>query len=182
MTGRRSLRIGLALLAGGLALRSTAQQLDPSVAPRGLALSALTLGDQQFLQTVMSLSLAEIEAARLALQHAQGAGLRVHARERLQFHERLESQVREVARRNRVALPPAPGDAAHDQLQGLSELRGEAFDRVYLQRFALQRTGETARLLETQYPQLRDAEVSSLAGRLLPVLRLQVDEARRLTP
>ena len=136
----------------------------------GAAAAAPSEQDRSFLRAAHELHLAEISSARLALRKSGTDEIRRHARLFLADHQRLDSEVRAVAKRLAVPLPSTPSRAQQQEVAQLSRRSGAGFDAAWLDgQVKLHR--QSAQLGRRQAAAGSDAQVVALARRAGPVVQ-----------
>jgi putative membrane protein len=136
----------------------------------GAAAAAPSALDRSFLHAAHELHLAEISSARLALSRSRTDEIRRHAQLFLADHQRLDSDVRAVAKRLAVPLPGTPSRAQQQELAQLSRRSGAGFDAAWLDE-QLTLHQQSAQLGRRQVSAGSDPAVVALARRAAPVLQ-----------
>ena len=136
----------------------------------GAAAAAPSAQDRSFLRAAHELHLVEISSARLALRRSGAAEIRRHAQLFLADHERLDADVRAVAKRLAVPLPATPSPENQQDLARLSRRSGAGFDAAWLaEQVTLHR--QSTQLGRRQVGTGSDPAVVALARRAAPVLQ-----------
>lgn len=173
------LACGVALVAPGLhAQRAFVPQAAP---PQQLAAVPLASADLEFMLAAAAYADAGIASAQLALARADAPRIRALAQRMLQDHRDTRSRLQEIAAATGVALPRGSNSEQRLVLAGLRALRGDAFERDFLQRAAINEHRELILLMHRQATGAgRDPELARLATRMLPRLQEHVAVAQTL--
>ena len=157
--------VGTALGLG--ALRATAADEDQ----RGLT-------DQQFVTQASAAGLAEVNLARLALDQSNNADVKKFAQHILDQHTKANTELNTLADKHR--LFPAPTmDAQHQQLmQRLGQLRGEAFDRAFLDAMVKDHK-DAVSLFERESKDGQDKDLKKFASDTLSTLKDHLSMAEK---
>jgi putative membrane protein len=156
----------IALLSAGLTLA-----LVPTA-------SAASVDDHLFAVNATRANLAEIAAARLALDKSDDAGVRAYARHMVADHKTAQTKLAAIAKATNTTLPKQPSAAQRAEAARLAKLSGEAFDRNYLRRQVV----DHRKALATMLLELDVGTVSSLrnfAATTAPVVRMHLAMAQR---
>jgi putative membrane protein len=149
--------VGTALGLG--ALRATAADEDQ----RGLS-------DQQFVTQASAAGLAEVNMARLALEQSNNADVKKLAQHIIDDHTKANTALNSLADKHRL-LPAQGMDAQHQQLmQRLSQLRGEAFDRAFLDAMVKDHK-DAVSLFERESKDGQDKDLKKFASDTLSTLK-----------
>jgi putative membrane protein len=170
MPGRRALVAGCLLLtaAGGAQAAATGPAL----------VRHTSFFDSGFLQDAESSDLAQIGADVEAARHAGDPRVRDLAQRLAADHDRIDDDLRTIARDKAVSLRGALGAAGQRALDDLGREPGGRFDDAYLQ-FEIQQ-GQKALSLYLRAAESKDDEVRAFARRTLPVLQNHLRMAQAL--
>lgn len=178
--------LAAAVLACGLAVGAPVLQAHPASPSRAgglqqLAAVPLTSADLEFMLAAAAYADAGMAAAQLALARADAPRIRALAQRMREDHRDTRSRLREIAHAKGVALPRGANNEQRLVLAGLRGLRGDAFERDFLQRAAINEHRELIVLMHQQatWPG-RDPELARLAARMLPRLQEHVAVAQTL--
>lgn len=123
-----------AALAGGCKGHDRDQAAPPAgSAPVGTSGEApdVPRGDKDFVNDVAIANMAEIDVARMALDHGASANVKKFAQMMIDDHAKAGDSLKQVASTHRIALP-AQADADHrDKAEDLAKKTGMDFDRAY---------------------------------------------------
>jgi putative membrane protein len=136
----------------------------------GAAAAAPSAQDRSFLQAAHQLHLATVSSAQLALRRSGTDEIRRHAQLFVADHQRLDADVRTVAKRLAVPLPGTPSQAQQQEAAELSRRPGAGFDAAWLdQQVKLHR--QSLQLGRRQASAGSEPAAVALARRADPVLR-----------
>ena len=139
-----------------------------SVTPESFASQAAIIGK------------AEIELGQLAMKNTQDAKVRSYAERMVKDHSAADKKLQAIAAKENLQLPKSL-DAEHESLKTrLQGLKGEDFDRAYLQAMAKGHDKAVA-LFESasQQPQMPE-DLKQFAASTLPTLEQHKDMAHSL--
>jgi putative membrane protein len=157
--------VGTALGLG--ALRATAADEDQ----RGLS-------DQQFVTQASAAGLAEVNLARLALDQSNNADVKKFAQHIIDEHTKANTELNSLADMHRL-LPAQGMDAQHQQLmQRLGQLRGEAFDRAFLDAMVKDHK-DAVSLFERESKDGQDKDLKKFASDTLSTLKDHLSMAEK---
>jgi len=98
-----------------------------------LPANAATERDKAFVIKAAQAGMAEVQAAQLAIQYGVDANVRDFAQRMINDHSRANRELKQIATSEGFALPAGPDASHRAELQRLSRLSGDAFDRNYTQ-------------------------------------------------
>ena len=139
-----------------------------SVTPQSFASQAAVIGK------------AEIELGQIALKNTQDANVRKYAERMVKDHSAADKKLQAIAAKENLQLPQAL-DKEHESLKTkLQGLKGEDFDRAYVQAMAKGHDKAVA-LFESasQQPQM-PSELKEFAASTLPTLEQHKEMAHSL--
>jgi len=142
--------------------------MTKSVTPESFASQAAIIGK------------AEIELGQLALKNTQDAKVRSYAERMVKDHSAADKKLQAIAAKENLQLPKSL-DTEHESLKAkLQSLKGEDFDRAYVQAMAKGHDKAVA-LFESasQQPQMPE-DLKQFAASTLPTLEQHKDMAHSL--
>ena len=127
-------------------------------------------GDQKILADLAQANMAEVAAAKIALQKSQSDDVKKFAQQMVDDHTKGLQEVQDVAKAKNVTLPAEP-DAKHKKMADhLNSLSGAAFDKAYLADAGVKdHKAAHAKVLAAQ-KQASDPQVKALAAQLQPTI------------
>jgi putative membrane protein len=136
------------------------------------------LSDQQFVAQASAAGLAEVNLARLALEQSNNADVKKFAQHLIDDLTKANKELNSLADKHRI--PPAQTmDAQHQMLmQRLGQLRGEAFDRAFLDAMAKDHK-EAISLFERESKDGQDKDLKKFASDTVDTLKHHLDMAEK---
>jgi len=136
------------------------------------------LTDQQFVTQASATGLAAVNLARLALEQSSSAEVKKFAQHILDDHTKGNTALNAVADKHR--LQPAPSmDAQHQMLmQRLSQLRGEAFDKAFMEAMVKDHK-DAVSLFEREAKDGQDKDLKEFASKAVSTLKDHLDMAHK---
>lgn len=139
---------------GQMMNRSSASALDPS--------------EKSFLTKSAQDSMYEFASAQLAVQKAQSSKVEQYALGLMQDRATYNKQLMRLARQKKIVLPVELDTQNRTKLARLQALKGEAFDREYIQETA-QANSDDVKELHRQARSAKDPQVKAFIAQFLPV-------------
>ncbi len=176
---------GTALLTAALALPAAlAYAADTSSSQSSAKTSEdqgkLSAHDRDFLMKAAQGGMLEVEAARLAMDRAASNDVKTFAQTLMQDHTAANEKLQRIAAEKGVDLPKQL-DAKHKaDIDRLSKLNGEAFDRAFLQHMGLRDHKKDISEFEAEAKHGKDAVVKGFAEETLPTLRKHLSMAEKI--
>lgn len=133
--------------------------------------------DSSFLRNAAQEGMTEVELARVAQDQASSPEVRQLAQQMLDDHSNSNQRLRQIARDQNVSLPTQLDVSHRAQLDRLATLRGESFDRQYIQTM-LDAHERTIDLYDREARSGSNAQVRTFARDTLPTLRQHLQLAR----
>jgi putative membrane protein len=141
----------------------------------------LSQQDRKFMMDAAQGGMLEVEASRLALERASSEQVREFAQQLLKDHTDANEKLMQIAQDKGVKLPKEL-DAKHkQQLSKLGKLKGEEFDRTYMQELGHKDHKKDIQAFEKQARQGKDAELRTFAEETLPVLQKHLSMAHKVS-
>jgi putative membrane protein len=161
-------------------------------------------GDKDFVNSMLSDGMAEVELGRMASQRAVNPDVKRFGQMMVDDHSKAGADLKQIATMYNVPMAPQNEDKHRDLMDRLSKLRGAEFDKEYMKAMVdghedvvdnLQgRVDSTASLKEKitegatadkqVVPEKSDnavtASVNAWAAQTLPVVRRHLDEAKSI--
>lgn len=122
--------------------------------------------------------MAEVELAKLALDKSNNPSVRQFARQMQQDHEKANAELEAVAKRADIPTPEELDSDHQEKIAALKLKSGPDFDAAYAQEMSAAHALAVA--LFSKESQAGDAELSSFAGKKLPVLQEHQQMADKL--
>lgn len=116
----------------GTALASAQSQTSPYTNKEGTPQTRAATSEPQFVMVAAQSGMGEVELGQLAQQLASNTEVKQFAARMVADHTKANNELKQVAASAQIALPEKT-DAVHNALkQRLSQLKGDAFDRDYM--------------------------------------------------
>jgi putative membrane protein len=141
--------------------------------------SAAMTGDEKFAMEAAMGGLAEVEFGRVAAQKGATDEVRQFGQRMADDHSKANQDLMQVASAKGWALPTAL-DAKHQaELQKLSALSGDKFDKTYVDMMVKDHKQDTA-AFQKESTGGSDADVKAFAARTLPVVQEHLQMIQRI--
>jgi len=126
--------------------------------------------DRTFATKAAQGGMAEVQAAKIALQHGVDGDVRMFAQHMLDDHSKANMKLMRIAANQGIALP-AHTDAMHQMgLEKLSNLSGSQFDRAYINAMVKDHVA-TVSLFQHEANTGRNGALRQFASSTLPTLK-----------
>ena len=140
----------------------------------------LSQQDRKFMMEAAQGGMLEVEASRMALERASSQQVKEFAQQLLKDHTDANEKLMQIAQDKGVKLPKEL-DAKHkQQLSKLGKLKGDEFDRMYMQELGHKDHKKDIQAFEKQARQGKDAELRTFAEETLPVLQKHLSMAQKV--
>ena len=137
-------------------------------------------GDQKILADLAQANMAEVAAAKIALQKSQSDDVKKFAQQMVDDHSKGLQEVQDVAKAKNVTLPTEP-DAKHKKMADqLNSLSGAAFDKTYLADAGVKDHKAAHSALLSAEKKATDPDVKALAAKLQPVIDQHLQTVEKL--
>jgi putative membrane protein len=126
--------------------------------------------DKQFIKNVAIGNMAEMKLTQAAQDKAQSQEVKQLAQTIMQDHQQMEQQLKQVAQKVGVDLPQDLPQPMQDQIQSISQLQGDQFDKHFVSAIkashaaALSKFGDEAKIAQND-------DVKQFAAQQLPTLQ-----------
>lgn len=177
------LTIALGLTAVAHAATQTPEPPSrPTAAAQEHKRSQVATGDRKFLQLAIDSGAKELQLSERARQKAQSAAVKAFAKLMVEDHSKSNREllaVNEKLLRGGGVPYKRVSSAVRKDVKQLDTLSGADFDRRYMEIMVEDHKANVA-LFERQAKRGRDAELKTLAQKLLPTLRRHLQMAREI--
>lgn len=137
--------------------------------------------DRELMEDLAQANIAEIETGRLALKKSQDRKVRQFAQTMIDDHTSALNDLRQLAQRKDVKLPPDT-DFQHKAIAtALKALPDDRFDDRYMEHVGVIEHRRTVDLLEKTQRSSQDPDLKANAGRTLPVVQHHLSMAREIS-
>lgn len=159
--------IALALAFGSA---QAADEQNTQTQPQAQQSAQLKGHDREFFNKAAQGGLMEVEAAKLAKDRASSADVKSLAETLERDHSAGNQKLMQIAQEKGLEAPKL--DSKHQkELDKLSKLKGEEFDKAFLQRVGMKDHKEDIKLFEREAKDGNDAQLKAFAQEQLPTLR-----------
>jgi putative membrane protein len=143
------------------------------------AQNGITADDKIFADAAMAAGLAELGAAKIALDKSQNDNVRKFAQRMVQDHGAANDELATIAKSEGLGLPTLPTNAQQARAARLRSLAGADFDQAYLDdQVAAHKEAVALFLQESKTGQ--DSGLRHFAERALPILNDHYQMAQSL--
>ena len=126
--------------------------------------------DRNFATKAAAAGLAEVAAAKLALQKGQRQEVKDFAQRMVDDHGKANTQLEQIAQKQGVALPNQPDAADQRQMDRMAKMGGQNFDAAYI-REQQEAHRQAVSLFTEESRNGRNQALKEFAAQTLPVLR-----------
>lgn len=179
MTKQQRISCAATILCGVMSVAAAQQPDQPAAgtarshemnANSGAPMSA-ALTDQAFVAKAAQAGMAEVELSQLALQKSKDDQVRSFAQQMVQDHEKANTELKSIAEKHGLQVPPKT-DAKHQQaLQKLQGLSGAQFDAAYSKDMTKDHDEAVALFTDASTAQRLNPDLKSFAAKTLPTLQ-----------
>src|SRR3954470_5450153 len=148
-----------------------------AVALAPTASASASVDDHLFATNAPRANVAEVAAARLALDKSDTAAVRAYARKMIADHTAAQKKLAAIAKDTGTTLPKQPSKLQRAEPARLSRLSGDTFDSAYLRR----QVSDHRKALSTMLLELDTGTVAALrdfAAATAPVVRMHLSMAK----
>ena len=157
-------------VALALAIPAAAQQRGQGKVPAA---------DKNFMVKAAQGGLGEVALGQLALSRAGSAGAKRFGQRMVKDHTKANAQLKQVAAKQGVTLPAAPGPEEQATKARLAGLSGTAFDKAYISDMVEDHEKDVADF-KKEAATGKDPAVKAFAAKTLPTLQMHLQMARAL--
>ncbi len=176
------LAVGLITSLGYSAVAQISQpvpsQNQSAQRPNSSPMSAL---DRQFVLDAAQGGMAEIRMGELALQRARNPEVKRFARQMIQDHTRVNTQLMQLASRMGVTVPTTVGPKYEAAMARLMQLSGPSFDEAYMNEAGVNAHLENTAVFQRQAALGQAPELQAFAVRTLPAVQGHLQMAASMT-
>ena len=140
----------------------------------------LSSSDRKFLMEAAKGGMLEVEAGRLAAERASSPQVRQYAQQLVSDHTDANDKLMQIAQEKGVQLPKQLDAKHRQQLDKLSKLKGEEFDRASIEQIGHKDHKKDIQAFEKQARQGKDPELRTFAEETLPVLQKHLSMAQKV--
>jgi putative membrane protein len=160
----------LALLVLGLAAGVAVAQVSQRAAPQRVDERRSGGMDQQFAEKAATSGMKEVELGKMGLDMANTDAVRRFAQHMVDDHARANRELIAILDQKGIHVPKMPPDADREKADRLSKVRGNDFDREYMNEM-LKDHQKAVSLFEQEARDGQDPDLKGFAAKTLPTLR-----------
>ena len=149
---------------------------DPGVTAMPAADGAM-MTDADFMMKAASGGMMAVEAAKQA-QKSSDVIVKGVADMILKDHTKANDELKALAAKKDVKLPPGPIDEAKTTLDKLMAVSGQEFDQLYLDEMSAAHDHDIM-MFDAKSKNAKDADIRAFAAKTLPALRLHAEMIRK---
>ncbi len=125
--------------------------------------------DRSFIMQATGGGMVEVELSKIALQNGANTEVKAFAQRMVEDHGKAGKELEMISAKLGVT-PPKPMVAQHADIKRFAQLKGEKFDKAYVERMVRDHKGTVA-LFEKQVRRGDSGELKQFANSTLPVLK-----------
>lgn len=135
--------------------------------------------DKNFLIKAAQAGKTEVLASQLAENKATNAEVKSFASTMAQDHAKVGDELKQLASNKGVAVPESPARGQQSEINKLSKLDGDKFDKKYTKDIGLKAHKDAVALFKKASNDAKDPDIKAFAAKTLPSLEhhLQMAEA-----
>jgi len=139
----------------------------------------LSHADKQFVKKAAEAGAAEVDAGRLATQHAGTDEVKKFGEHMQQDHSKANDELKQIAQNKGIAVADSP-DRSHQRLaHRLEKMDGAQFDRTYMRENVKDHKKAVA-LFQKEANRGKDPDLRAFAQKTLPELQQHLQMAEQL--
>lgn len=143
--------------------------------------STLSRADQKFMTEAAGAGMYEVEVSKLVADHSENADLKSFAQMLITDHTAANTELMGIAQTKNVSLPPTMPKSKQSEIDKLAKLKGDAFDKAFIQQAGLKAHREAVSLFDGESKSGKDADVKGFATKILPKLREHLAAAQGMS-
>lgn len=143
----------------------------------GMSASQVSGKDQKFIMDAAQDGMAEVELGQLAQQKASNPEVKSFGQKMVEQHTQANEELKSIASKNNVTLPTDLEAKLKANVDRLSKLEGEQFDKAYMQHM-VQDHKKAVSLFEKTSKSAKNEDVKQFAAKTLPTLRDHLQNAQ----
>jgi putative membrane protein len=146
---------------------------------RGADAATVSEEDSKFAVEAASGGMMEVQLGELAQQKALSQQVKDFGQKMVTDHSKANDELKALAARKNITLPPAPGDDHMDHIKKLSDKSGKEFDKDYIDLMVKDHKNDIDKF-EKCSKDAKDADLKAFAEKSLPVLREHHEAAKKI--
>lgn len=146
----------------------------------GQSAQALKGHDKVFFEKAAQGGMAEVEFAKLAMERASSADVKAFAETLQRDHTTANQKLMQIAQQKGIEAPEALSPEQRKTIDKLSKLKGDAFDKTFMQEAGMKDHKKDIQLFEKQAKDGKDAQLKAFAEETLPTLKSHLQMAQKI--
>jgi putative membrane protein len=135
--------------------------------------------DSKFAVEAASGGMMEVQLGELAQQKATSQKVKDFGAMMVRDHSKANDELKALAMKKNITLPPAPGEDHLDEIKKLSDKSGKTFDKDYIKMMVDDHEKDVAKF-EKCSKDAKDPDIQAFASKTLPVLRSHLDAVKKI--
>ncbi len=157
-------------------------KMSPSVAESAPdSLVALSSDDVLFLENAKEFNDCLVGASEIVIQRSSNSQIKSFANDLVSEHRRLAEQLKQLTAEKKLSVSALISEENRAALENVKSATGANLDRVYTKTFGIDAQLKEIDLFQTASKSASDPAIKSFAEKTLPVLRKQLNSAKKLS-
>jgi putative membrane protein len=152
---------------------------DSTSSAGGSASGQIGAADKTFVMKAAQGGMAEVELGQLATQNAQSDQVKQFGQRMVDDHTKANDQLKQVAQQKGLTIPTDLSAKDKADKDRLSKLKGEQFDRAYMQHMVMDHKKDVAEF-QKESTSGKDNDVKNFASQTLPILQDHLKQAQQV--
>ena len=171
MNQKKLTGIAACAVAGMLTAMTAGAQTGSSMGSTGTSgsMAKMSSADTKFMTEAAQGGMEEVELGKLAATNGSNADVKTFGQRMVDDHSKANDQLKQVAQSKGVTLPTEVNKSQQKDIDKLSKLNGDAFDRAYMKMMVQDHKKDVAEF-KKESKSAKDADVKSFASTTLPTL------------
>ena len=150
------------------------------IAINSIAAAAPGAYDKQFLSKAADAGSTEIAASKVAQSKSSNAEVKKFADAMVTDHTKVADELKQLASSKQIEVSDQPGKKHQAQIDKLSRLEGQPFDKEYAASIGVAAHKEAVKLFTDASQKASDPDIKAFATKTLPALQQHLDMANAL--
>jgi len=129
----------------------------------------VSAADKKFMMKAAQGGMEEVELGKVAAANPSNADVKAFGQKMVDDHSKANDQLKQLAQTKGVTLPTDMTKAQHKDMDQLSKMTGDAFDKAYVKMMVKDHKKDVAEFSK-ESKSAKDADLKSWAGTTLPTL------------
>ncbi len=154
--------------------------LMPAGAAQQAPMKSLAQHDSSFVEEAAQAGMAEVMAAKLALDKSHDDAVRNFAQRMIDDHTKANDKLKSIVKAKNISVPGQPSKEQLKKIDSLHKVSGDKFNQRYTEFFGVPAHEKAVNLFEREANSGSDADLRDFAQNTLPTLREHLQMARDL--